>query len=107
MYWEWASLSPRLLNSTEEGHSVLEKFPGNAGKEVALAVIRQLASNLGISQPPQPSNLVTDREVQWCMEVRFFMSILVLIAHYCCSYQPNFLFSLILGDLLWSKSSPQ
>ena len=71
MYWEWASLSPRLLNGSEEGHSVLEKFPGNAGKEVALAVIRQLASNLGISQPPQPSNLVTDRDVQWCMEVCF------------------------------------
>lgn len=70
MYREWASLSTQLLNGSEEGHSVLEKFPGNAGKEVAVAIIRQLASNVGISQPPQPSNLVTDKEVQWCMEVR-------------------------------------
>ncbi|XP_034250605.1 ral GTPase-activating protein subunit beta isoform X1 [Thrips palmi] len=81
MYREWASLSPRLLNGSEEGHSVLEKFPGNAGKDVALAIIRQLASNVGISQPPQPSNLITDREVQWCMEVICFGLSLPLSEH--------------------------
>lgn len=81
MYREWASLSNRLLNGSDEGHSVLEKFPGQAGKEVALAIIRQLASNVGISQPPQPSNLVTDREVQWCMEVICFGLSLPLSEH--------------------------
>ncbi|KAE8751950.1 hypothetical protein FOCC_FOCC001427 [Frankliniella occidentalis] len=81
MYREWASLSSRLLNGSEEGHSVLEKFPGNAGKDVSLAIIRQLASNVGISQPPQPSNLITDREVQWCMEVICFGLSLPLSEH--------------------------
>ncbi|XP_055683334.1 ral GTPase-activating protein subunit beta isoform X3 [Lutzomyia longipalpis] len=70
MYTEWASLSPVIAsNSCSAQNCVLNKFQGNAGKDVAVAVVKQLASNLGISQPAEPSNLITDQEVLWCMDV--------------------------------------
>jgi hypothetical protein len=47
---------------------VLGKFPMGAGKEVVMAVVKQLAANLGFAQAAEPSPLTTDREVQWCME---------------------------------------
>ncbi|KAJ8896860.1 hypothetical protein PR048_002206 [Dryococelus australis] len=81
MYSEWASLSALIQNGSEDSQSVLGKFPSTAGKEVALAIVRQLASNLGISQPPEPSPLQTDRDVQWCMEVICFGMSLPLSEH--------------------------
>jgi hypothetical protein len=68
MYSEWASLTSLIQNGNEESHSVLGKFPIAAGKEVAMAVVKQLAANLGFAQAAEPSPLSTDREVQWCME---------------------------------------
>lgn len=69
MYSEWTSLGPLpVQNNTEESQSVLQKFGLAASKEVTLNIVRPLASNLGISQPAEPSPLQTDREVQWCME---------------------------------------
>ena len=65
MYTEWASLSP-IIEANSSGvlsKSVLNKFGGSAGKEVAIAVVKQLASNLGITQPAEPSSLATDQEV--------------------------------------------
>ncbi|XP_050058118.1 ral GTPase-activating protein subunit beta isoform X4 [Aphis gossypii] len=69
MYCEWASLSSAVQNCGEFGQSVLSKFPPGSGKEVVLSVIKQLSSNLGITQPPEPSKLAKDNEVTWCMEV--------------------------------------
>lgn len=69
MYSEWASLSNMVVRGGEESNSVLGKFPPGAGKEVALSIVRQLASNIGITQAAEPSTLTSDREVQWCMEV--------------------------------------
>lgn len=69
MYSEWASLSSIVVRGGEESASVLGKFPPSAGKDVALSIVRQLASNVGITQPAEPSTLTTDREVLWCMEV--------------------------------------
>jgi hypothetical protein len=68
MYSEWASLTSLIQNGNEESQSVLGKFPVAAGKEVAVAVVKQLAANLGFAQAAEPSPLSTDREVQWCME---------------------------------------
>jgi len=68
MYSEWASLTSLIQNGNEECQSVLGKFPMAAGKEVAMAVVKQLAANLGFAQTAEPSPLTTDREVQWCME---------------------------------------
>jgi hypothetical protein len=68
MYSEWASLTSLIQNGNEESQSVLGKFPIPAGKEVAVAVVKQLAANLGFAQAAEPSPLTTDREVQWCME---------------------------------------
>lgn len=63
MYSEWASLSPLIQNGSEESHSVLEKFGVGTGKDLALGVVKQLSSNLGITQAAEPSPLNTDREV--------------------------------------------
>ncbi|XP_050531868.1 ral GTPase-activating protein subunit beta isoform X2 [Daktulosphaira vitifoliae] len=69
MYCEWASLSLAVQNCGELGQSVLNKFPAGSCKEVVTSVIKQLSSNLGITQPPEPSKLIKDNEVIWCMEV--------------------------------------
>lgn len=69
MYSEWASLSNIVTTGNTESASVLTKFPSGTGRDVALSVVRQLASNLGITQAAEPSSLSTDREVLWCMEV--------------------------------------
>lgn len=73
MYAEWASLSAVIAeNNCGQSKSVLDKFSGLAGRDVAISVVKQLASNLGISQPAEPSALTTDREVNWCMDVICF-----------------------------------
>ncbi|KAK0179173.1 hypothetical protein PV327_007988 [Microctonus hyperodae] len=81
MYSEWASLSALIQRGSEESRSVLEKFSPGAGREVALSIVRQLASNLGIAQAAEPSPLNTDKEVQWCMEVICYGLSLPLIEH--------------------------
>lgn len=64
MYSEWASLSPVIAaNSNGSSSTVLNKFSAVAGREVSQAVVKQLAANLGITQSPEPSILVTDDEV--------------------------------------------
>lgn len=83
MYSEWASLSPLIQQQQAAGgggHSVLDKF-GSVGKEVVLGVVRQLASNLGLTQPAEPSPLTTDQEVLWCMEVVCYGLSLPLTEH--------------------------
>lgn len=81
MYSEWASLSILIQQGSENSQSVLEKFAPGVGKEVTLSIIRQLATNLGIAQAAEPSSLVTDKEVQWCMEVICFGLSLPLTEH--------------------------
>lgn len=64
MYAEWTSLSPIIAaNSNGLTSSVLSKFSNAAGRDVSTAVVKQLASNLGITQSPEPSILMTDDEV--------------------------------------------
>nr|XP_018899097.1 PREDICTED: ral GTPase-activating protein subunit beta isoform X2 [Bemisia tabaci] len=69
MYSEWVSLSDAIQNECGDSRSVLDKFSVGDGKSVAASVVKQLTYNLGITQPPEPSLLTDDREVQWCMEV--------------------------------------
>ncbi|KAI5710614.1 hypothetical protein M8J75_010125 [Diaphorina citri] len=69
MYSEWASLTNIIQNGSVEHGSVLNKLLVSSGRDVTLAVVKQLASNLGITQAAEPSPLTTDREVQWCMEI--------------------------------------
>ncbi|CAA9993032.1 unnamed protein product [Nesidiocoris tenuis] len=68
MYSEWASLASLVRHETTDRESVLSKFP-DAGKDVAMAIVKELASNISLTQAPAPSNLSTDRDVLWCMEV--------------------------------------
>ncbi|XP_055857706.1 ral GTPase-activating protein subunit beta isoform X12 [Episyrphus balteatus] len=83
MYSEWASLSSTIASNSAEAQSssVLNKFPASAGKEVAVSVVKQLASNLGITQNAEPSHLVKDEEVTWCMDVICFGLSLPLQEH--------------------------
>lgn len=83
MYTEWTSLSPAINENCSEAQtqSVLNKFSGLAGREVAIAVVKQLAGNLGITQPAEPSQLDNDQEVQWCMNVVCFGLSLPLTEH--------------------------
>ncbi|XP_014219177.1 ral GTPase-activating protein subunit beta isoform X2 [Copidosoma floridanum] len=81
MYSEWASLSILIQQGSEDSQSVLEKFNSVVGKDVTLSIVRQLAANLGIAQAAEASPLITDKEVQWCMEVICFGLSLPLTEH--------------------------
>ncbi|XP_077531546.1 ral GTPase-activating protein subunit beta isoform X2 [Haemaphysalis longicornis] len=81
MYSDWLVL-PVTDDARERCTSVLQKFPCAAGRNVVTAVLHSLASNLGISTPKcEPSTLVSDIEVNWCMEVICFGLQLPLSEH--------------------------
>uniref|UniRef100_A0A182NE38 Ral GTPase-activating protein subunit alpha/beta N-terminal domain-containing protein n=1 Tax=Anopheles dirus TaxID=7168 RepID=A0A182NE38_9DIPT len=71
MYSEWASLYPIIAENINNAQtqSVLGKFSIVGGRDVAAVVIKQLAGTLGITNNAEPSNLHTDQEVLWCMDV--------------------------------------
>jgi hypothetical protein len=51
---------------------VLNRFPDTVGKDVATAVVRNLAQSLSIGmESSEPSKLASDKEVKWTMEVMF------------------------------------
>ncbi|XP_037828193.1 ral GTPase-activating protein subunit beta isoform X7 [Lucilia sericata] len=83
MYGEWVSLSAQISANScgAQSYSVLNKFPASAGREVAVSVVKQLATNLGITQNAEPSHLVKDEEVNWCMDVICFGLSLPLQEH--------------------------
>ncbi|XP_022233279.2 ral GTPase-activating protein subunit beta isoform X8 [Drosophila obscura] len=83
MYSEWASLSAQITANScgAQCFSVLNKFPASAGREVVVSVVRQLGTNLGITQNAEPSHLVKDEEVKWCMDVICFGLSLPLQEH--------------------------
>ncbi|CAH1959130.1 unnamed protein product [Acanthoscelides obtectus] len=81
MYSEWTSLSLAIQQSGEDTQSVLEKFGLPVSKDITVALVHQLASNLGITQPAEPSHLSSDKDVQWCMEVICFGLSLSLTEH--------------------------
>lgn len=69
MYSEWASLQHDIQLDTSN-NSVLHIFPDNVGKEVACAVVKNLSQTLSLSaSSSEPSNLSTDKQVKWTMEV--------------------------------------
>ncbi|KAF4523460.1 hypothetical protein B566_EDAN008869 [Ephemera danica] len=82
MYGEWASLSTLIQHGSSDNQSVLGKLPFPVSKEVAVAVVKTLVSNLGItSHPAEPSTLLTDADVQWCMQVVCYGLSLPLTEH--------------------------
>ncbi|XP_075152913.1 ral GTPase-activating protein subunit beta isoform X6 [Haematobia irritans] len=83
MYGEWVSLSAQITANScgAQSCSVLNKFPASSGREVAVSVVKQLATNLGITQNAEPSHLVKDEEVNWCMDVICFGLSLPLQEH--------------------------
>lgn len=81
MYSEWASLSSVIAEkSNGSANTVLNKFSNVAGRDVSQAVAKQLAANLGITQSPEPSILITDDEVSCC-----FFGLLFNICGCCLS----------------------
>ncbi|XP_058980656.1 ral GTPase-activating protein subunit beta isoform X9 [Musca domestica] len=83
MYGEWVSLSSQITANScaAQSCSVLNKFPASSGREVTVSVVKQLATNLGITQNAEPSHLVKDDEVNWCMDVICFGLSLPLQEH--------------------------
>ncbi|XP_013113649.1 ral GTPase-activating protein subunit beta isoform X12 [Stomoxys calcitrans] len=83
MYGEWVSLSAQIAANScgAQSHSVLNKFPASSAREVTASVVKQLATNLGITQNAEPSHLVKDEEVNWCMDVICFGLSLPLQEH--------------------------
>ncbi|XP_073825988.1 ral GTPase-activating protein subunit beta isoform X9 [Musca autumnalis] len=83
MYGEWVSLSSQITANScaAQSCSVLNKFPASSGREVTVSVVKQLAVNLGITQNAEPSHLVKDEEVNWCMDVICFGLSLPLQEH--------------------------
>lgn len=71
MYSDWSSLSIQLQCLGNSTQSVLSKLPQDDSKQVVSAVVKTVASNLGITVPSdaKPSALNTEQEVNWCMEV--------------------------------------
>lgn len=65
MFAEWTSLSSIIVANSNgaQSQSVLTHFSGAAGKEVVVAIVKQLAGSLGLTQTPEPSSLVKDEEV--------------------------------------------
>lgn len=76
MYSQWASLTPTIEQNVNgsQSKSVLNKFSISCGKEVALTVIKQIASTFSVAQPTVPSPLTTDQEV-WFTFILNFLSI--------------------------------
>lgn len=73
MYCDWASLQGDI-QCDKANQSVLHKFPTTVGREVACTVVKSLAQNVTIAGNNEPSNLVTDKEVKWTMEVFYCFS---------------------------------
>ena len=69
MYADWASLQDEI-KFDKANKSVLHKFPSIVGRDVACSVVKTIAQNLSIAvSNPDPSNLETDKDVKWTMEV--------------------------------------
>lgn len=66
MFAEWTSLSATIVanSSGAQSQSVLAKFAGLTGREVAVVVVKPLAANLGPTALAEPSSLVKDEEVR-------------------------------------------
>ena len=67
MYADWASLQDEI-KLDKANNSVLLKFPGTVGREVACSVVKHIGANLSINKG-ETSSLETDTEVKWTMEV--------------------------------------
>ncbi|KAJ8309231.1 hypothetical protein KUTeg_014105 [Tegillarca granosa] len=81
MYADWASLQNEI-QCDKANQSVLHKFPAVVGRDVACTVIRPLAQNLSVAaNSSEPSNLNSDKEVKWTMEVLCFGLSLPLAEH--------------------------
>lgn len=86
MYTEWISLSPKIEANSNGAQSVLNKFSGAAGREVSVAIVKQLASSLGLTQPAEPNSLaktLNDDEVKTiCIFILLVNSILNILFRY-------------------------
>lgn len=81
MYTEWASLSSSIQQDSEDSQSALEKFTPGVRKNVTASIILQIALNLGISQSEEPSSLITNNDVHWCMKIICYCRTLPLTEH--------------------------
>ncbi|XP_074641925.1 ral GTPase-activating protein subunit beta-like [Tubulanus polymorphus] len=81
MYSEWKSLQT-AIQTDNSNNSVLHSFPSAVGREVACSVVKHLAQSLSLGvSSSEPSQLTSDKEVQWTMEVMCYGLNLPLTEH--------------------------
>uniref|UniRef100_A0ABM0MEP2 Ral GTPase-activating protein subunit beta-like n=1 Tax=Saccoglossus kowalevskii TaxID=10224 RepID=A0ABM0MEP2_SACKO len=85
MYSDWASLQTAIQND-KSNVSVLQSYPSGVGKEVAVSVVKHLASTISLAATSshsavKDSNLETEKQVHWTMEVVCFGLSLPLSEH--------------------------
>jgi len=101
MYSDWSSLTSQLQSLGTATQSVLAKLPPEDGKQVVASVVKTVAANLGITVPAdaKPSQLQTEEEVNWCMEVICHGLCLPLVEHEtirdCVNIYCEWLFALL------------
>lgn len=102
MFAEWTSLSPIIVANSggAQSQSVLNKFSGTAGREVAVAVVKQLASSLGLTQTAEPSSLEKDEEVRCGFFFCLHKHTLIMYIFYVCFSPRWFIGSLVYGRYL-------
>lgn len=69
MYSEWASFQYEIQTNSSN-ISVLHSYPDSVGKDVACSVVKAMAQSLSHSVANgEASNLSSEKQVQWTMEV--------------------------------------
>lgn len=110
MYADWASLQDEIQYD-QTNKSVLHKFPNTVGRDVACTVVKHIAQNLSISVSScEPSDLETDSDVKWTMEVNKYIFYLiksdcVLSLFWLCILSFTFIMFMHLfpsGVMLWA-----
>ena len=85
MYAQWASLQDEI-QFDKANKSVLHKFPNQVGRDVACSVVKHIAQNLSINVSNcDPSNLESDMEVKWTMEVISIYYVTIAITNFLVS----------------------
>lgn len=69
MYEDWSSLTVHLQSLGTTAQSVLAKLPPEDAKLVVASVVKNVASNLGLTTEAKPSVLTNETEINWFMEV--------------------------------------
>lgn len=105
MYTEWISLSPIIEANSNGAQSVLNKFSGAAGREVSIAIVKQLANSLGLKQPAEPNSLAKTLNDDEVMDI--FSTIHIPITFFFLNINYSYLSDIMVHEcyMLWFIST--